>query len=57
MSRQRYYIARGWSHKHNGMVWFAFDGDNIRNDVLSNHSFTSAEDALTFCDYLNSSES
>ena len=39
------------------MLWFAFDGDDIRNDVLGNYSFTSAEDALTFCDYLNSSES
>jgi hypothetical protein len=57
MSRQRYYIAKGWSNKHHGMLWFAFDGDETRNDVLLKYPFTSAEDALTFCDYLNSNGS
>ena len=39
------------------MRWFACDGDNIKNDILINYSFSEANDALTFCDYLNISES
>lgn len=57
MSRPRYYIIRGWSSKYHGMRWFACDGDNVKNEVLINYSFSEANDALTFCDYLNTSDS
>jgi len=56
MSRQRYYIMKAWSNQYSGMFWFVCDGDGYRSDVLSKYSFTSAEDALTFCGYLNSNE-
>ena len=56
MSRQRYYIMKVWSSKHTQMLWVVYDGDEKRNDKLMNYFFTSAEDALTFCGYLNSNE-
>lgn len=54
MSRPRYYTSMGWSSKHNGIRWFACDGDDEKNDILINYSFSDASDALTFCDFLNS---
>ena len=54
MSRQRFYISKGWSSSHNDIRWFACDGDYTKNDILLKYSFSEASDALTFCDFLNS---
>jgi hypothetical protein len=54
MSRQRFYISKGWCSRNNGIRWFACDADCKKNDILIRYSFSDASDALMFCDFLNS---
>lgn len=54
MSRPRYHIDTRWSDKHREMRWCAIDGDTgIPVGNPKDFSFYKAEDAMTFCSYLN----
>lgn len=58
MSRERYAIARMFISKFHAWRWMVldneFDKDSGDRYRLSDYSFETAEDAATFCDYLNS---
>ncbi len=58
MTRPRYYIQKVWSDTYRAFRWVACDGDaSTWNDTpvggKNDISFADADDALTFCKYLN----
>lgn len=55
MNRPRYHIDFVYIQNTNIIEkqWVVVDGDNKKNDILSRHHFSTPEDALSFCRYLN----
>lgn len=57
MSRDRYAIARLFSKRLHAYRWVVLDNDFDRDSDdrcrLSDYTFDTAEDAATFCRYLN----